>query len=210
MLRPAPYDTTRPPAWLLVGLGLVLLAGGTLLGRSTADTPATPATTPPPAPQADETTHPPGPTGQESGMPVGFAPDEAGAVAAATAYTIAFDGPLLFDDRLADAVAVAATDQAHAELEEQFTEVAALLSERLNLEDRSEVVTRPAPAGYRLDEFANADHATVAVWGTALVLAGEAPIPPGWRTTTVELVWAGGDWKLAELTSRPGPEPLHA
>ena len=206
MLAQRAQATGGPPGWALAGIGLALLAGGVLAGRATADSDPAPAAQPPPATdQADEAPGP-GPTGVEAGMPTGFAPDEAGAVAAATAYTVALGGPLLFEDRLDEALEVAATEDSRDEIEQQFAEGAELLTERLNLDDR-EVLAPTAPAGYRLEDFAEGQRATVAVWAAGFMIAGEAPVPAGWTTTTVELEWTGDDWKLAGLSSTDGPAP---
>ena len=209
MARPPNPRPDGYPWWVLAAAAVVLVAGGIVLGRATADPDPPPAADPP----ANETVRQqpaatPGPTGTKAGMPVGFSQDAEGAVAAATAYTVALGGPLLFDERLADALTVAATEEARDDLEAQFTQGAELLSERLNL-DNAEVVATTAPAGYRIDHFVEGDEATVSVWAAGFMIAGQAPIPAGWTTTTVDLVWADGDWKLAGLRSTDGPEPPH-
>lgn len=197
------------PTWVVAVAAASLLSGGIVLGRVTADTVPPPSTEPPDSQPVDNPSASPGPTATEAGMPVGFSGDQDGAVAAATAYTVVLGGPLLFDDGLSDALAVAATEDARADLEEQFTQGAQLLTERLNL-DNAEVVAKTAPAGYRIDHFEEGGEATVSVWAAGLMIAGNAPIPPGWTTTTVELVWADGDWKLDGLTSTDGPQPPQA
>jgi hypothetical protein len=37
---------------------------------------------------------------------------------------------------------------------------------------------------------------------------GPVPIREGWGTTTVELRWAGGDWKQVASTTTDGPVPI--
>ena len=194
--------------WAYAVAAVALVAGGILLGRATAETGPPPAADPPADGSVVERPDTPGPTATESGMPVGFSSDVDGAVAAATAYTVVLGGPLLFDEDLDQALSVAATDDARADLEAQFTPGADLLVERLNLDD-AEVVASTAPAGYRIDSFAAGEEASIAVWAAGFMIAGSTPIPAGWTTTTVDLVWTDGDWKLAGLRSTDGPEPPH-
>jgi hypothetical protein len=196
------------PWWAYALAAVALVAGGILLGRATAETEPPPAADPPVDSSDVERPATPGPTATEFGMPVGFSADVEGAVAAATAYTVVLGGPLLFEEGLDQALAVAATDDARADLEAQFTQGADLLIERLNLDD-AEVVATTAPAGYRIDRFAEGEEASIAVWAAGFMIAGGTPIPAGWTTTTVDLVWTDGDWKLAGLRSNDGPEPPH-
>jgi hypothetical protein len=55
--------------------------------------------------------------------------------------------------------------------------------------------------------------ARVAIWVTSVGGSiggtdGPVPIREGWGTTTVDLRWAGGDWKQVHSTTTDGPVPI--
>jgi hypothetical protein len=61
---------------------------------------------------------------------------------------------------------------------------------------------------WRVEAY-NDTQARVAVW-TMRTLAAPALAAPQseWATVTVDLAWAGGDWRLAAVTTRMGPTPM--
>lgn len=68
------------------------------------------------------------------------------------------------------------------------------------------IVARPVPIGYRVDRFAP-PRAVVSVWGLAIFGTGAYEPVSQWATTTVDLVWQHGAWKVAAMRNRGGPSP---
>ena len=74
------------------------------------------------------------------------------------------------------------------------------------------MLLRGTPVGWRVEEYGK-DAARVAIWVTSVGGSiggtdGPVPIREGWGTTTVDLHWAGGDWKLVDSTTTDGPVPI--
>lgn len=186
---------TAPAVWF------ALLLAGAVAGRLTAPDPD-----PASAPQAAG----PGPTATAGGVPVGYARTEDGAVAAATTLLAALGGRVLVDPAprkaALDAVALSS---ARAAVETQLrvdpagAQAAGLTAA---LADGS-LVARTIPAGSRLASY-TADAATVEVWAVALLGTRTLNrVTARWNTTTVELQWDSGDWKIAAIRGRSGPVP---
>src|SRR5262249_28904288 len=72
-------------------------------------------------------------------------------------------------------------------------------------------VCRALPVGTKSLAY-TPDSATVEVWGAGLVgLAGAGstkPVSEAWTTTTMNLSWTDGDWKLVEFSQKEGPTPV--
>jgi hypothetical protein len=159
------------------------------------------------APAASDLTTP-GPTTEVDGAPAGFARSEQGAVAAAASFVTT--GQALLDmDPLAAEQAVrhmAAFSTADAQVADVLARLAAV-RETL-APGRGPIVFRQAPVSWRVDGFSS-DRARVAVWSVG-VLSREGIAPPqaGWATSTFDLVWERGDWRIAAETVAPGPAPL--
>lgn len=154
----------------------------------------------------------PGPSRSVDGAPIGYAHTAQGAVSAAVQYAVALDGiGLLDDERRATILRHVASDGDRARLEATLSDGASLLRSRLGLDERTladpAFVWRPVPAGWRLVTHDPAA-STVDVWATGVVsIPDRAPIEIGWHTTRVELLWVGGDWKLASFATTDGPTP---
>jgi hypothetical protein len=77
--------------------------------------------------------------------------------------------------------------------------------------DRAQVLLRATPVGWRVEQYGKGS-ARVAIWMTSVggSVGGNVPVPvrEGWGTTTVELRWAGGDWKQVDSTTTDGPVPI--
>lgn len=136
-----------------------------------------------------------------------------GAVAAATAYGLALDGPEVFDAEhrrsVLDAVAAA---EAREELERAFDAGLEPISTELGLDAHAvrdpAFVWRVVPGGWQLRQF-DRDRARVAIWAAVVVMADERLLAePGWQTTEVTLTWQDGDWRLVGFQTEPGPNPL--
>lgn len=136
----------------------------------------------------------------------------AGAVTAATAYAVALDGPALLDPAtLRQVIEEVSIQDARGDLEHNLGAIADLLADNLGLTAEAvandRVVWRSVPAGWRVVSY-DGTVATVAIWGTGVALVdGRLVAPITWRTTSVDVRWERGGWRLVDLGSEPGPEP---
>ena len=218
-------------------LAVVLFLGGLVVGRASmtrdqaggaapATTAATATATPAPtvaatpgtaaAPAAATATKGVGPRRIENGVKVGYAHSREGAIAAAANYTTALSSDLILDPtRRKAAIDTLAAPEAKARLQKRFDQAVASLRSGLGVSGASEdaqVLLRATPVGWRVEEYSDRA-ATVAIWVTSVGGSiggtdGPVPIREGWGTTTVELRWAGGDWKQVESTTTDGPVPI--
>jgi hypothetical protein len=150
----------------------------------------------------------PGPARLDNGMPVGFERSEDGARAAAVAYVLAGQALLgLAPTEVPDAVRVfASSSSADAQVDDAQEQLGAL---------RSALAEGSGPIRYvqsvlatRADAYTRA-RARVAVWSVGvLARVGAAQPQAGWTTSTFELVWERGDWKVWSENIAPGPAPL--
>lgn len=158
--------------------------------------------------------------GSTSGVPTGYDRDEEGAQSAAANYAVALGGTGMFDDEQRGEIvaAVYAPDQATkaaADLDEAYGDPDFL--QRVGLEEDGTApagmtfVSRVSPLGAEVQEY-SADAATVSVWYSALFgLAGtysSNPVTQSWYTSTYELVWVNGDWKVTDYSEKEGPVPV--
>lgn len=159
-------------------------------------------------------------TSSTNSIPTGFPQSTEGAQSAAANYTVALAGAGMFDDdeRAGLVRALYAPDVAEARLsalDEVYADPAFL--QRIGLEDDGSAptgttfVSRINPVGTSVKAYAD-DTAKIAVWYSALFgLAGEDsenPVTESWYTTTYELQWTGGDWKVSDYTQKDGPVPV--
>lgn len=217
---PSPYRTTtdrRRHRIHLAGLALAAFltgmgAAGHLSARSQTttedcggprqETPSRAAT----ATASDRTT--PGPTTEVDGVPAGFTRSEQGAVAAAASFVTTGQALLDIDPLAAEQAVrrIAASSTADAQVADVLARLAAV-REAL-APGTGPIVFRQAPVSWRVDGFSS-DRARVAVWSVG-VLSREGIAPPqaGWATSTFDLVWERGDWRIEAETVTPGPAPL--
>jgi hypothetical protein len=157
-----------------------------------------------------------GPRRFEAGVGVGYAHSQQGAVAAAANFTRVLSSDLILDTtRRRAAIAALAAPSAKARLQRTFDQAVVPLRQGLGVgdtaSDGTQVLLRATPVGWRVEDYSD-DRAKVAIWVTSVggSIGGKVPVPirEGWGTTTVELRWAGDDWKLAESTTTDGPVPI--
>jgi hypothetical protein len=228
MLGPRPRDLDYrgaqpslrrfPPRLGLVALlAVVLVALGMALGRSADPSPqgGQPPERPgqlagPDGQESPGTRLHAGPTGVEAGVPVGYEQSEAGAVAAATQYVVAFGGELALDDqRRRDALQSVASEAGARRLEEQLGPGFAIVRDYLDqvVAPGDRVVMRTVPAGYRITSFAR-EQAVVEVWAAGMLVGLGEPIRMvDWTTSTIHLRWERGDWRVEEIDTQDGPHP---
>ncbi|MGW1882097.1 hypothetical protein [Streptomyces sp. NPDC001970] len=159
-------------------------------------------------------------TGKDGEIPTGYARDEQGAQSAASNYAVPLGSAGMFQqDRRHDIVnAVYAPEVAAArqdDLDRVYSDKGFL--SRIGLREDGTApngltfISRVIPVGSRVDKFTG-DTASVAVWFSSLFgLAGEGsenPVSASWYTTTYELKWIGGDWKITDFTQKDGPVPV--
>jgi len=223
-----------PSMLTMVLLAVVLFLGGMVIGRATmtrgdpvggataTTAPAATAAPPSTAAAAPGTAAAPaeaaasrvGPQRFEAGVGVGYARSQKGAVAAAANYTRVLSSDLILDKaRRRAAINALAAPQAKARLQKTFDQAVVSLRQGLGLKeaDRAQVLLRATPVGWRVEQYGKGS-ARVAIWVTSVggSVGGNVPVPvrEGWGTTTVELRWAGGDWKQVDSTTTDGPVPI--
>jgi hypothetical protein len=198
-------ERSRSRAPGMVALVAALLVAG-LIGRLTAPTPD------PPRPQETHVVaREPRATDAVAGVPVGYPRTREGAVAAMAAYGQALADPRVqLDDRRRRAVAAAVGTGRYARaLEDAEAVFAARRRTAVGqaLRPGARAVFLGLPIAYRVLSY-DGSRAVIKSWGVAVV-ASDTGIAPraGWGTTTTTAVWHGGDWKVDQVRSQPGPVP---
>jgi hypothetical protein len=198
-------DRHRSRAPRFVALLVALVVAG-LIGRLTAPTPD-----PARPPKTRVATPEPRATDAAAGVPVGYSRTREGAVAAMAAYGQALADPRVqLDDRRRRAVATAVGTERYARaLEDAEAVFAARRRSAVGqaLRPGAHAVFLGLPIAYRVLSY-DGSRAVIKSWGVA-VAASDTGIAPraGWGTTTTTAVWHGGDWKVDQVRSQPGPVP---
>lgn len=155
----------------------------------------------------------PGPRSVADGVPVGYDHSPAGAVAAATSYLTTLSERLMAMDppgraaALARLLAPGAPGDLGAQLGQATASIDRARRAAAGGSGPVRAFIRNLPVAYRLRAY-GPDRASVAVWSDAVwVIDGLATPGQAWATTTLELVWADGDWRLWSLASTDGPTP---
>ncbi|MER7897336.1 hypothetical protein ABTX62_14760 [Streptomyces sp. NPDC096046] len=166
------------------------------------------------------------PTGQQpvtsktGDIATGYAHTEQGAQSAATNYGVALGSADMYqlEKRHAIVNTVYAPDVAAAQLpefdrvysQESFLEKLGLTKDG-TAPDGQTFVSRVVPVGTKVTSYNNST-ASVALWYTSLFgLSGEDsknPVTESWYTTTYQLKWVDGDWKVTGFTQKDGPVPV--
>ncbi|MFE6092358.1 hypothetical protein ACFQ7M_10255 [Streptomyces massasporeus] len=150
----------------------------------------------------------------------GYAHTEQGAQSAATNYGIALGSADMYNLEKRHAIinTVYAPDVAAAQLPE-FDQVYSKESflEKLGLSKDGAApsgqtfVSRVVPVGTKVTSYDDSA-ASIALWYTSLFgLSGEGsknPVTESWYTTTYQLKWVDGDWKVTGFTQKDGPVPV--
>lgn len=158
--------------------------------------------------------------GKTDGIPTGYSRDTQGAQSAAANYTVALGSDGMYEkdrrDLIVDTVyAPDVADARRGDLDKAYSGRELLSGIGLNpdgtVPDGLTFVTRHNPMGAKVESFGKND-AKVSVWYSALFgLAGENsrnPVTESWYTSTLQLRWADGDWKIVNHTQKDGPVPV--
>ncbi|MGW1279037.1 hypothetical protein ACWD4V_19100 [Streptomyces tsukubensis] len=158
--------------------------------------------------------------GRTDGIPTGYARNAQGAQSAAANFTVALGSDGMYDkDRRARIVGtVYAPDVAAArrgDLDKAYSGKELLSGIGLGPDgtppEGMTFVSRHNPVGAKV-ESVNQNEARVSVWYSALFgLAGENsrnPVTESWYTSTLQLRWTDGDWKIVNHTQKDGPVPV--
>ncbi|QFQ98453.1 hypothetical protein F9278_22230 [Streptomyces phaeolivaceus] len=155
-----------------------------------------------------------------AGIPTGFAQSQEGAESAATNYGIALGSADMFNKTRRDEIVstvypsdVVAARQ--SDLDKAYSNEGFLTSIGLNTDGSAPsgqtFISRIIPVGTKVTSF-DETSATVELWYTSLFgLSGEGstnPVSESWYTTTYELKWTDGDWKVTDFTQKDGPVPV--
>jgi hypothetical protein len=174
---------------------LIALVVGVLIGRLT-------------APNSPE--NPEGPRANKAGVPVGYAHSPQGAIAAASNYLTFLGNPSSIDPRRLDAglsqIAAPGSEQHMGQIRAVFSNGQQQLVQA-GANRAGPLISQNKQLGYRLTRYGE-DKATIAIWdldlgGNASNLAPSA----AFSTTTLDLQWANGDWKLVDYNDAAGPAP---
>jgi hypothetical protein len=200
MSRTDAFAPARRPWWhLAIAVGIGALVAFTFRGCTRAA---------PPTATRSAGSSGAGPTGNVAGVPVGFAHSRDGARAAAANYVTTGQAMLDADPLGAgDAVrAMAATSTADAQANEMVRRLAAL---------RVKLATGTGPVRYwqavlatRVESYQRT-RARVVVWSVGVLSRRDVAAPQaGWSTSTFDLVWERGDWKVTSERISSGPTPM--
>ena len=150
-----------------------------------------------PVPAAGEGSH------VVAGVPVGYTDDEAGAVAAATAFSRVLGGPLLLDPSAYDrAVEEISGPGEAASLTQAASQQLTGLDQSYHLISLAAtgvpVRVTTVPLSYEVDAF-TAQDATVAIWAVGVMAAAGHLTPTAvWTTFRYQLAWSS-DWRLQSI-----------
>ncbi|MGW7613241.1 hypothetical protein ACWGKW_39580 [Streptomyces sp. NPDC054766] len=155
-----------------------------------------------------------------AGIPTGFAHNTQGAQSAAANYGVALSSTGMFNTEQRHAIvdAVYAPDVAAArqpDLDTAYSSEKFLTNIGLDKNGAAPAgqtfISRIIPVGTKL-KASSADSATVELWYTSLFgLSGDGstnPVSESWYTTTYQLKWVNGDWKVTDFTQKDGPVPV--
>jgi hypothetical protein len=209
-------------------VGRAITSRGTAAGPAAAPATTTPAQAPGATTPATAATIPQAQAGEAAasrvgprqvvkGVPVGYQRSQQGAVAAAANYARVLSSAMILDQaKRRAALQTISAPEALARQQRAFDQAVALLTKGLGVSAAGAkdgtVLLRAVPVGWRLEAYTG-DRAKVAIWVTSVIgaLGGPpqgVPVREAWGTTTVELRWVDGDWKLLNTTTTDGPVPI--
>jgi hypothetical protein len=190
----------RPRGAALALAALLVLLAGLLIGRASD-----------PSEGAVEAPVSSGPTRVQNGVPVGHARTREGAAAAVASYQRAFADPAILQPGVMRRrlEVVASPDYVQTMLAANSPGRQRLARGPIGQGIRHGIQTLyvGVPIGYRLESFSTR-RARVLTWGFTLLGNAAAVAPRAYfGLTHTNLVWQGGDWKIAGTEASFGPTP---
>ncbi|MDQ1018163.1 hypothetical protein [Streptomyces afghaniensis] len=221
-----PYGTPRRPRSssrslvTVVGVVVLLIAAIAFANRGDDDPSATGSNTDKPETAATAPSGKRPVQAKAAGIPTGYAHNEQGAQSAATNYGIALGSADMYDTEKRHSIVntVYAPDVAASQLpafDQVYSKAGFLEKIGLNKDgvapSGQTFVSRVIPVGTKVTSFSGST-ASVALWYTSLFgLSGDGstnPVTESWYTTTYQLKWVDGDWKVTDFTQKDGPVPV--
>jgi hypothetical protein len=147
-----------------------------------------------------------GPSRAVGRVPVGFSRSERGAVAAAGNYVTVLSraltpgAPFSWAQAIRALTVVPLTSRALS-----GSAAGARIADRF-AQSRSSFYLRSWLLGYQIQSYFPT-RARVALWNVGVVTSALGVVPPDFSTTTCQLRWIGGDWKVSEVRVSEGPTP---
>ncbi len=158
--------------------------------------------------------------GKNGTIAAGFAHDEQGAQSAAANYAVALvSAEILKPDRRSEIVrqifVTARVDELDAKFNQAYNQE---FLDKVGLDSKGNAaagmtyVSRTAPVGTKVTSYSEND-ATVEVWCTGVFgtagVGSTNPVSNDWFTMTLQLQWAGIDWKVDAFSQKDGPAPVN-
>ncbi|MGW7198936.1 hypothetical protein [Streptomyces chryseus] len=159
--------------------------------------------------------------GKNGMIPSGFAHDEQGAQSAAANFAVTLvSAEILKPERRQEIVGQIFVPAKVPELEAEFDRAynqdfldKVGLDKDGNAAEGMTYVSRTAPVGTKVTAYTE-NAATVEVWCTGVFgtagVGSTNPVTNDWFTMTLEIQWAGSDWKVASFSQKDGPAPVNA
>jgi hypothetical protein len=148
----------------------------------------------------------PGPWRSAGGVPVGFEHSARGAVAATGNYIATLSRALTPGAPFSWTRAVRALTVAPFTARALSGSLASGMMSRRLQRSGSAYFLGSWALGYRLLSYTPA-RAQVALWTVGVMASAVGSVPPDFSTTTCELDWTAGDWKLSRARVSEGPTP---
>ncbi|MFD7968464.1 hypothetical protein [Streptomyces clavifer] len=158
--------------------------------------------------------------GADGTIASGFAQDEQGAQSAAANYAVALvSAEILKPARRGQIVRQIFVAERVGELEAKFNQAYDKeFLDKVGLDANGDAaegltyVSRTAPVGTKTTAYSAAT-ATIEVWCTGIFgtagISSTDPVSNDWFTMTLQLQWAGNDWKVDSFSQKDGPAPVN-
>ncbi|MEU0131981.1 hypothetical protein [Streptomyces sp. NPDC006289] len=158
--------------------------------------------------------------GKNGTIASGFAHDQQGAQSAAANYAVALvSADILKQDRRSQIIQQIFIAERADELSAKFNKAYdQSFLDKIGLDAEGNAaagltyVSRTAPVGTKTTSYLDAT-ATIEVWCTGVFgtagVGSTNPVSNDWFTMTLELQWAGNDWKVDSFAQKDGPAPVN-
>ncbi|MEV4866811.1 hypothetical protein [Streptomyces ossamyceticus] len=157
---------------------------------------------------------------KSAGVPTGYAQSAQGAESATANYAIALGSADMFITTRRHEIVNTVYDPEVAaarrsDLDKAYSDEGFLTSIGLSKDGAAPsgqtFISRIIPVGTKVTSFSKTK-ASVELWYTSLFgMSGEGstnPVAESWYTTTYQLQWTDGDWKVTDLSQKDGPVPV--